>query len=142
MKFISADYNKENGHSTVIVQHLGRKFVGEGRFNPEDKSGASEFAGCTYAETRATIKALKYELNIAKNKMREAQDFVKSCECYKDFDPNSPSAKVFYRQLNRRIKRVEDLKNEIKTMQLSLKASIEARYNKIMKILEKKDKKG
>lgn len=142
MKFIESHYNRENGSSTVIIQHLGKKFVGDAKFNPEDETGASEFAGCTYAETRATIKALKYELNIAKNKLREAQDFVKSCECYKDFDPNSPSAKVFYRQLNRRIKRVEDLKNEIKTMQLSLKASIKARYNKIKKLQEKKDKEG
>lgn len=142
MKFIESHYNKENGHSTVVVQHLGKKFVGEAKFNPDDETGASEFAGCTYAETRAWIKAFKYELEIAKVKAEEARNFVKACECYKNFDPESSTAKVFYRQLNQREKRVKDLTQYIEELRLSLNASIEARYKKIKGIQEKKDKKG
>ena len=142
MKFIESHYNRENGSSTVIIQHLGKKFVGDAKFNPEDETGASEFAGCAYAETRACIKAYKYELELAKIKVQEARDFVKSCECYKNFDKESPTAKAIYRQLNQREKRVRDLTQYIKEMQLSLEASIKARYNKIKKLQEKKDKEG
>ena len=61
MKFIASYYNKETGKATVIMQHLSKKFVGEAFLNPEEKEKGSEFAGCKYAEIRATIKALKYD---------------------------------------------------------------------------------
>lgn len=127
MKFISSNYDKETGIAAVVVQHLGKKFVGYATGHSEDKENWSEYAGCSYAETRAMIKALKYERELAKHKSDEAIDFMKSCECYAGFDKESPSAKVFYRQMNQRIKRVNDLADEINNLYNSLDQAIKRR---------------
>ena len=113
MKFISSSYNEETGKSVVIVQHLGKKFKGVAFVHPSDKENASSFAGCEYAEIRATIQALKYERILMKKKADAAIEFVHACECYKNFIKDSKSAKVVYRQLNRRIARVNKLADEI-----------------------------
>lgn len=113
MKFISSDYDPYLGISHVTMQHLGKKFIGIAYLHTNDKNNASEYAGCALAELRATVKALKYERTIAKKKSDEALDFVKACEGYAKFNPKSDTAKVIYRQLNRRIKRVNNLTDEI-----------------------------
>lgn len=141
MKFISADYNKENGHSTVIMQHLGRKFIGEARLNPAEAEKGSEYTGCKYAEIRATIRALKYERQIAKEAADQAIDFVKSCNCYAKFDSESETAKAVYRQLNQRIKRVNDLTDEINNLYKELNDSIFHREIMLNAIAKNKAKK-
>jgi hypothetical protein len=113
MKFISSEYDPKLGVSHVIMQHLGKKFFGNADLHPDDIENASEFAGCALAEMRATVAALKYERKLAKQKSDEAWDFIKACESYAKFDPESDTAKVIYRQLNRRIKRVNDLTDQI-----------------------------
>ena len=113
MKFIEHCYNPENGHTTVIMQHLGVKFVGEAQLNPEGDDPGNKIAGGKIAEARAMIKALKYERKIAKAKADEAIDFVKAIECYAKFNKEDESAKTVYRQLNQRIKKVNDLADKI-----------------------------
>ena len=92
-----------------------------------DQPNKSEYAGCSYAEIRATIKGLKYERKLAKQKADEAIDFVKACECYSTFDKESPSAKAMYRQLNQRIKKVNDLADEINDLYRALDIAIKRR---------------
>lgn len=140
MKFISSTYDPETGTSTVVMQHLGEKFKGEAKIHPEEVDKKSEFAGCSYAETRATIKGLKYERKLAKEKADEAIDFVKSCEGYANFDKEDPSAKVMYRQLNQRIKRVNDLADEINDLYKTLEISIRRR-DLILKAIDTKKSK-
>jgi hypothetical protein len=113
MKFIKSSFDPETGISTVVMQHMGKKFTGVAKIHPEEKDHASEIAGCAFAETRAIIKALKYERKLAKEKADMAIDFVKSCECYTKFNKEDAAAKSMYRQLNQRIKRVNDITDEI-----------------------------
>lgn len=113
MKFIDSYYNVETGFSEVWIQHLGVKFRGTATIHPEDKENASSYAGCEYAEIRATIKALKYERKILKAKADASIDFLHACECYKDFIKDSKTAKVMYRQVNRRIARVNEITDQI-----------------------------
>ena len=102
-------FDKKSGISIVTLKYLGEKFVGFAKVHPDDKDNASEFTGCTYAETRAYIKALKHERNKLKEEAEICRKFIKACSCYKNWDPESPTAKAAYRQLNRRIKKVNDL---------------------------------
>ena len=116
MNFVDYKYNKETGKSLVYMEHLGKTFIGCARLHPDDLDKESELTGCTLAELRATINALKYERKLAKQKSDEAIDFVKACGGYKNFDKESPTAKAMYRQLNRRIKKVNDLTDEINAL--------------------------
>lgn len=112
MKLVNAQYHlwsDDDGISYATVKHLNKLFTGLAHLHPKDKDRESQFAGCDIAEQRAQIKALKYELKLKKEKCDECRNFVKACECYKNWDKESPSAKVVYRQLNRRIKEVNDL---------------------------------
>lgn len=140
MKFISSSYNKETGEATVVMQHLGVKFTGTAIAHPDELDVASEYTGCWYAETRATIKALKYERQLAKNKADMALDFIKSCECYAKFNKNDETAKGMYKQLNVRIQKVNDLTDKINDLLWQLKSTMEKNsivYNKL-----KRDKLG
>ena len=145
MKFINSSYDPETGLSTVTMQHLGIKFFGSAQLHPDDKENASNYGGCVIAELRAAISALKYERTIAKQKADEAIDFMKACEGYANFDKDSPTAKVMYRQVNRRIKRVNDITDEINNLMKEIQEQIYKRKIVINAIkrkreLSKKDK--
>lgn len=116
MKFISSSYNPKTGKSEVVMQHLGVKFKGYAQLHPDDRENESNFAGCYLAELRAKILALRYERYLAKKKSDDAIDFMKSCENYTAFDPESSTAKAMYRQINRRIKKVNDITDEINNL--------------------------
>ena len=118
---------------------MGKLFKGEARVHPEDMDKVSEIVGGRYAETRATIAALKYERKIVKEKCEECRKFVRACEQYKKFDKGSPTARVIYRQLNRRIKRVNDITDEINSLYKSMGKHIWQR-NIILKSIERKSK--
>ena len=122
MKFINSHY--EDGHSFVTVKHLKKMFFGEAKVHPDDINKASEFAGCSYAEDRATIKALKYERKIAKDEAEICKKFIKACESTKTWDKNSATAKVAYHQLNCKIKKVNQLTEKINQLLLKINKSI------------------
>ena len=140
MKFIQADYNSVDGISGVIIEHLGQKFSGFAWVHPDDKENASEFAGCEYAEIRATIQALKYELKLEKKAYKECLNFVKACKCYKKFNEEDATTKVMYRQLNRRKKKITDLQKDINNIQEELDLLISRRDKITLKLKEKKEK--
>ena len=122
MKFIDSWTNEACKVSTVEIEHMGKPFTDYAYCHPDDEW--SEFTGCRIAETRATIQALKYERTIKIKKCEECRKFVKAVEQYKNFDKTSSTAKAMYRQLNRRIKEVNDLTDLINNIELNLKASI------------------
>lgn len=126
MKFLSADY-ADAGYKTISsvkVKHLGEVFTGLAFCHPDDIDKASEFAGCAYAEARAQIKALKYERKIMLQDAESCRKFIKACECYKNWDKESATAKAAYRQLNRKIKKVNDITDEINTRMKELSQAI------------------
>lgn len=141
MKLIDCNYDKETGESVVRIEHMKKIFVGTAMVHPDDKEQASSYAGCSFAETRAIIAALKYERRKKIQKCEECRKYLKACEQYKDFDKSSPTARCMYRQLNRRIKQVDNLSEEINELIMSLKASIIKRDLVLKAIAERKSKK-
>lgn len=138
MKFIDSVY--KDGVSTVTVEHQGILFTGVARVSPEDEASASEYTGCWIAEGRAMINALKHERAIAKEKCEECRKFVRACTGYKNFDKDSPTAKAMFRQLNRRIKQVNDLADEINDIYKSIDRTLWQRDLILRSIKAKKDK--
>lgn len=140
MKFIKSSFDPERGISRVTVQHRGEKYDGTASLHPKDEDKASNYTGCQIAEMRAMIKALKEERRMAKNKADMALDFVKSVECYAKFNKDDDSAKAMYRQLNRRIREVNDLTDQINTLYFNIEA-IPLAHSKILETLDKKKSK-
>ena len=140
MKFIDSKYIPETGISVVTIEHMGVLFYGHAYAHPEDKDTANEYVGCTYAEIRAEIKALKYERKILKDKCEECRKFIRACEGYKGFDKSSPTARALYRQLNRRIKKVNQLADEINELSRSISKHDFQRHAFLNHIKNKKSK--
>ena len=113
MQLIESYFNETLGKSISVVKHRKRQYYGYAWVHPEDEKIASKYTGCRYAEMRAEIKALKAEHKREKTACEECRKFVKACSQYKNFDKDSSTAKAMYRQLNRRIKRVNQLADEI-----------------------------
>ena len=127
MKFIDSGTNKDINFSFVIVEHLNKRFFGQSYCI--DGDDFSNITGCRYAQTKAEIKALKYELQLKKKACDECRKFVNAVSQYKNFDRTSPTAKAMYRQLNRRIKEVNTLIERINQKQFSLKTAMRAQDN-------------
>lgn len=139
MRLILSNYDETTGISYCEVQHKGKIYSGVSRLHPEDKEIASKYTGCRYAEIKAEIKALKAEYNEAKASCEECRKFVKACSQYSNFDKESPTAKVMYRQLNRRIKKVNQLADKINQRIMDLDIAIKQK-DIVHKALERKAK--
>lgn len=127
MKLIDAYYSEGFEKSYATVEHsingIKRRFKGMAKVHPEEEH-ASKFTGCRYAEIRAQIKALKAERQSLIWKCEECRKFVKACSQYKNWDKESPVAKVVYKQLNARIKQVNELTNQINQLEWDLNIAI------------------
>lgn len=134
-------YTERTGRSSCTVVYRGKTYTGVADLHPEDADKASRFAGCEIAEVRAQIKALKDELKQEKAKCDEIRNFVKMCGQYKNWDANDASAKVVYRQLNRRIRRVNKLIDKINEKELTILRLIGQR-DAVVKALDKKKAKN
>ena len=109
MHLLSSYFNPETGKSIVEVKHKKKIYHGVARLHPDDMDKASKYTGCRYAELRAEIKALKEEHKKEKIICEEIHKFVRACSQYKNFDETSPTARAIYRQLNRRINKVNKI---------------------------------
>ena len=126
--------DKENRISTAAVDYRGLRFIGAAHCHPDDEW--SYFFGCSLAETRATIEAAKYELELCREDYKSCKNFVRAVAGYKNFDPSSPSAKAMYRQLNRKKQAVERAKKRVKVLKESVVVQQENR-EKFKKVIDK-----
>ena len=140
MKFLSYHFDPKANTTSVCVEHMGKVFEGVAKVHPDDVDLISDFTGGRYAETRATVKALKYERKIAREKCEECRKLVNACRQYKDFDPTSPTAKAMFRQLNMRIKKVDALTEEISMLLLSIETDKLYREKTLKAIRDRRNK--
>lgn len=127
MYFIDSKTFPKEGTSYAFIRHDKRIYEGKARLHPDDTF--SEFTGCRYAETRAKIKALRAEYRKKKASCEECRKFVKAVTQYSHFDAKDPSAKAMFRQLNRRIKEVNELADEITKLEFSLRVAMRQQDN-------------
>lgn len=135
MVFKDSYADSTSGESFVIITHRKKEYNGKARLHPDDKW--SNYTGCRYAEERAEIKALKDEWKQKKASCEECRKFVAAVGQYATFDKTSPSAKAMFRQLNRRIKEVNNLADIITKKELNLQIAIKQQdefHNKIKRI--------
>lgn len=128
MKLKDSYADPASGESYVLVSYKGNTFNGKAKLHPDDEW--SNFTGCRYAEMRAEIKALKDEWKKKKAACEECRKFVVAVSQYANFDKSSPSAKAMFRQLNRRIKEVNEIAEQIGLLQMRLNIAI-SQQNKV-----------
>lgn len=132
----SSYFTEQTGTSSCTVQHKGKIYTSFAKLHPDDAEKVSRFAGCEIAEIRAEIKALKAELKQEREKCEEVRKFVMACTQYAKWNKEDSSAKAVYRQLNRRIKKVNQLINMINEKELKIMRLIGQR-DAVIKALDK-----
>lgn len=140
MILVSSYFTEASGTSSCTVQHNGKLYTGFARVHPEDGDKVSRFAGCQLAELRAEIKALKAELKQERMKCDEIRNFVKACSQYKLWNKEDASIKAIYKQLNIRIKKVNNIIDAINSREMEIMRLIGQRDAVIKAIDRKKAK--
>ena len=124
-KLVNAIASQKDGESTVTLKYKNKEFTGFANLHPDDEW--SDFFGCEIAEIRAKIYAAKWELQNRRQELKNCQNFIKAVECYADFNPESPTARAMYRQLNQRKKAVAIAKERVASLQASIPIMIKNR---------------
>lgn len=127
MKLTDSYYHAESGLSVCQVEHEGYRASATANVHPDDKLTSSRFFGCSLAEMRAQVKILKWKHQAEKTKCEEARKFMNACLCYKNFDKKSDTAKAMFRQLNKRIKAVNKIADEINAIEENIQTKIRQR---------------
>ena len=136
MFLVDSKYDIDTGTSSCTVHHNGKTFTAFAELHPDDRDIASRFAGCEIAEARAEIKALKEELKQEKMKCEEVRKLVAACSQCSGWDKDSATAKVVYRQLNIRIKKVNKIIDMINDKELYIMKLI-GRRSAVIKAIDR-----
>lgn len=100
LKTIDSAFDENTGISkTIILTDIG-KFTGFAKLHPDDKEYASRYAGCRYAEIRATIKYLKVKKAIARNQIKELNKLLNEIRYKIDRQSIEAVIKIYKNQLD------------------------------------------
>ena len=129
MKFIDNIYEEnEDGtkESITLIRHLGLIFSGKAIAAP-DEPNPSELFGGRLSEARAILHAFQYEKDLKKEEYNTINNFIKACSCTKNFDKDSPSAKVMFHQLNIAEKKYNKSKMRVEITKKAIKEMMDNR---------------
>ena len=140
-KFIESDFDVDTLVSQVTIEMNKERYTATTKVHKDDMDKISKYCGCRFAEAKAEIKALKAELRKEKAKCEEVRKFVRAVSCYKNFDPESAPAKAVFRQLNIRIKKVNELVDYINEKQREYSTMINQR-DIVTRAIDRKKEKG
>lgn len=94
-------WTDENSKDTnAIISYKGRIFSGHAFMHPEDKEKYSYLFGCSLAEMRAVLAAVKNEIYKLRYQIKIKEDFLKTTRNCKNFDKESSTAKTMFHLLN------------------------------------------
>ena len=125
IKFVESHANKESGCTEVVLSNNGELYRGYAQLAEGDNW--SEIFGCRIAEIRATIKVLNDVILKKRGELETIENFISTVKCYKNFDNSSKTAACLYRQLNRKKKEIEHLKEKRASLKKFITDSIEMR---------------
>lgn len=113
--FVNSEYNPDTTLAKVTVKCGNDYFVGYAKADEKDAQRSSFLRGCSIAELKANRKALKSQLKEFKRDYEVVKEFVNRCKQSKDFDENSMTAKMIFKQ-------EAILKNKMNFLQIGLDA--------------------
>lgn len=118
-KLIYADYNPTTGVSAVLIRNRYGTFQGYAKCHPEEEA-PSTFAGCRYAEARAHIKSITYQIEMLRHQINELKTFENILKSMKNYDASSMENK----RLRKRIHELTAERNEKKALAQSMKTAL------------------
>ena len=140
IKLISSDYNEETGVSKVTIATDIGQFTDYAYLSAEDAEIASKFAGCRYAEMRASIQYMKQKARIAEYKLEELYKIYKDLTQRNNCNMNNIGIKLLEKEIYILEDEKQFFKTNVKTLTERLNEAINTRPDLIKKIEKHKDK--
>ena len=115
------------GEYCVIIQRKGKIYKGIAHVHPEDQF--SEIIGGSIAENKCNLHYYEEMLKQKKEEIKGVEKFIQHCKQCKNFDNESPTAKVMWRQYNVLLKEKEKIEKRIENIKLVITNIGNARAN-------------
>lgn len=140
IKTIVSNYNEETGLSIVTIATDLGEITGFAQLHEEDKEIASKYAGCRYAEMRASIKYMKEKEKIAKYKLEPLYRIYSNLKQRKDFNKNNIGIKMLEKEIYLLEDEKKSFSNHVKTLKQRLNEAIDARPDMVKSMIEHTNK--
>lgn len=131
-KLIYADYDPTTGVSAVLIRNRYGTFQGYAKCHPEEEA-PSTFAGCRYAEARAHIESMTYQIEMLRHQINELKTFENILKSMKNYDASSMENK----RLRKRIHELTAERNEKKALAQSMKTALKKTMKEHDEYIEK-----
>ena len=141
IKNIFSNYNKETGESVVTIATDIGEFTDYAYLHPDDKDIESNYAGCRYAEMRASIQYMKQKARIAGYKLQELNKIHRDLSQRKNYNKDNIGMKVLQKEIYLLEDEKEFFSHNVQTLTLRLNEAINSRPDMVKKINEKINKK-
>ncbi|MDY0199210.1 MAG: hypothetical protein RBR68_15505 [Tenuifilaceae bacterium] len=96
MEVIKSHYNPEDGVSVVVIREGEDTAIGIVRLHPDDIDIASSFAGCQFAEIKATIKIYKKKWQRIKRELDILKQLYSDIEMLKHYNIEQETQALSY----------------------------------------------
>ena len=140
MKFISSDFNKDTGVTSVSISTNRGVFVGKTKLQEGDKE--SYMIGGNNAEWRARMAYMRERIKENRIELRMLKNFEKRLKCLKDYNPYSLECRKLRRQIYEKQAELEErisLLNSAKEKYLLVQKDYEKAMSHFNKIAEGKN---
>lgn len=140
IKLIDSAFDKNTGVSYAKIQTDCGVFQAFSELHEEDKHISSSFAGCQYAEIKATIKYMKYKIKLLKERIKALENCKKALENKKNYNHNSEENRTIRKQIYILKKDLSKWEQKTKSLHQHM-ISLMERREKIIKRMQKGDEK-
>ena len=127
VRLLSSDFNKETGISSATIGTDYGIFTASVKLHEEDLHISSRYAGCEYAEMKATIKYMKKRIEVINNQLKGLENYQKQLIKRNDYNSNSIENKILNIQMNNLKQEKADWQNKKESLTNALVAKMNTR---------------
>lgn len=138
IKLYSSNFDENTGISTATIATDYGFFSATSKLHEEDLDISSSYAGCEYAEMRATIKYIKKRIEILNNQITGLENYQKQLLGRADYDPKSTENIVLRKQIDILKREKEDWRRRKESLTNALVIKMNSRRTIVSAIANKK----
>lgn len=138
IKLYSSNFDENTGISTATIATDYGFFSATSKLHEEDLDISSSYAGCEYAEMRATIKYIKKRIEVLNNQITGLENYQKQLLGRADYDPKSTENIVLRKQIGILKREKEDWRRRKESLTNALVIKMNSRRTIVSAIANKK----
>ena len=138
IKLYSSNFDENTGISTATIATDYGFFSATSKLHEEDLDISSSYAGCEYAEMRATIKYIKKRIEVLNNQITGLENYQKQLLGRADYDPKSTENIVLRKQISILKREKEDWRRRKESLTNALVIKMNSRRTIVSAIANKK----